>query len=344
MHTGYSGDAFSTYEQLEQVADRQGLDFLISTEHNNLLALHEHKEGWHGHVLTLVGVESTREEGYLLGLNMQRYLRFSHSTDDYLSDVEHQGGFSLIAHPRNPRWSWRAQVDKRILGLEIVDLTDQLNTAPWPEIMTGVLFYPFNTPAALIQLYHRPIETLKMWDSENSRRSFVGIYAADMHQSLRVFGNHLARFPKAEDILPVAHDHVIFSTPFTGDLAQDKPLLYDAIKRGHIYIAVDPLEDATGFFFSARQGDKTAWMGDELPAGHPTDFTVTLPAHFILKDCVINVYHNGEKYASSADIPLYHFQAALSGSYRIEVEVSIPTFWGFKKRIVWIYTNPIYLR
>ncbi len=342
-HTIYSRNAFGSYKALAELGNRCHLDFLITTEHNNLLALKDHQEGWHGRMLTLVGIESTRKEGYLLGLNMRHYITNDISTDAFLLQADQQGGFAIIAHPKNSRWHWRGKIDERIVGQEILDLTDQFNAASVMAIMTGVLYFPLNVHAGFIQIYQRPAQALKMWDEETSQRHFVGIYAPDVHQSLRILGRHLLRFPKADDVLPIAHNHVILPTSFTGDFAQDKPMLYDAIRKGHLYIGVDSLQDATGFFFWARQGDKTAWMGDQLPAGVKTDFFVTLPQRLGLKNIVINVYHHGQKIARSI-ASAYAFQATLPGAYRIEVEVDIPTFWGLKKSIVWIYSNPIYLR
>ena len=342
-HTIYSGDAFGTYEKVAELGNLYHLDFLISTEHNNLQALDDHKEGWHGRMLTLVGIESTRKEGYLLGVNFNKYTTEYDSTGAFLTEVTRQGGFTIIAHPKNPRWRWSGNIDQRIIGQEIVDLTDQFTVAAPMDVVRGFLYYPFNIPAAFIQLYQRPAEALKMWDEQTSQRHFIGIYAPDVHQSIRIWGRHMVQFPKTDVILPIAHNHVILTSSFTGDIALDKPMLLDAIKKGRIYVALDSLQDATGFFFSARQGEKTGWMGDELPAGVNTDFNVTLPAYFGLKNLVINVYHNGQKIASSQGVS-YAFQAALPGSYRVEVEVDIPTFWGLKKSVVWIYSNPIYLR
>jgi hypothetical protein len=342
-HTEYTRDAFGSYQDLATIGNQFHLDFLISTEHNNLLALYNHEEGWHGRMLTLVGIESTRKEGYLLGINFHRYTTHDLPTDSFLSEVSRQGGFTLIAHPKNPRWHWRGNIDDRIAGQEIIDLTDQFTTASVLSIVTGILYYPFNKPAGFIQVYHRPVNALKMWDQVTAQRHFIGIYAPDVHQSLRLWGKHIIRFPRAEDALPIAHNHVILRTPFTGNFVPDKTMLLDAIKQGQLYIAIDSLQDATGFFFSARQGDKTAWMGDQLPAGFKTDFFVTLPEPLGFKDTIINVYHNGQKIFSNT-ASAYTFQATLPGAYRIEVECEIPTFWGFKKNVVWIYSNPIYLR
>jgi hypothetical protein len=342
-HTEYTRDAFGSYEDLAELGNRCQLDFLITTEHNNLSALKAHKEGWHGRMLTLVGIESTRKEGYLLGVNFYSFTTHDLPTEDFLSEVSRQGGFTIIAHPKNPRWHWRGNIDERIIGQEIIDLTDQFATASPLAFLTGILYFPLNKPAGFIQVYHRPADALKMWDDVTAQRHFIGVYAPDVHQSIRLWGKHFIRFPRAEDVLPIAHNHVILRTPFTGDFVQDKAMLLDAIKQGRLYVAIDSLQDATGFFFRARQGDKTAWMGDQLPAGPKTDFYVTLPGPLGLKNITIDVYHNGEKIAGSA-ASSFTFQAALPGSYRIEVECKIPTFWGLKKSVVWIYSDPIYLR
>jgi hypothetical protein len=342
-HTEYTRDAFGSYQDLAKLGNLYHLDFLISTEHNSLLALYDHQEGWHGRMLTLVGIESTRKEGYLLGVNFLRYTTRDLPTDTFLSEVSRQGGFTIIAHPENPRWHWRGKIDDRIVGQEIVDLTDQFATATPLSIMTGILYFPLNKPAGFMQIYHRPENTLKMWDELTAQRHFIGVYAPDVHQSIKIWKNHYFHFPRAEDALPLAHNHIILRTPFTGNFVQDKSILLDALQKGQLYIAVDILQDATGFFFSARQGDKTAWMGDQLPAGIETTFLVTLPPRLGLKNTVINVYHNGKMIFSNAGTS-YTFQAMLPGSYRIEVQCEIPTFLGFKKKVTWIYSNPIYLR
>ncbi len=342
-HTEYTRDAFGSYKDLARFGNQCNLDFLITTEHNNLLPLRDHQEGWHGRMLTLVGVESTRKEGYLLGVNFYKYTTHDLPTDDFLTEVETQGGFTLIAHPKSPRWHWRGDIDGRIIGQEIIDLTDQFATAsPW-AVTAGALYFPFNKSAGFIQVYHRPADALKMWDDLTAKRHFTGVYAPDVHQSIRLWGRHVLRFPRAEDVLPIAHNHVIFRTPFTGDFPKDKALLLDAIKQGRLYVAIDSLQDATGFFFSARQGDKVAWMGEELPAGMDTNFFVTLPPRLGLMDVAINVYHNGQLISKGTGAS-HTFQAKLPGSYRIEVECEIPTFWGQKRNVTWIYSNPIYLR
>lgn len=344
FHTNYTGDATGSYEEIAGIANRQHVDFMIATEHNNLLALYEHKEGWYGKALFLSGSEITRPEGYLLGLNLRRFpIARSASTDKVLSEIAAQGGMAIIAHPESPRWRWKMKYDPRIIGQEILDLTDQLNTASPLAISAGALFYFINRAAAFMQLYHYPAETIRKWDSETRRHNFVGIFAPDFHQELRLFGYPLFALPRAEDMLPNAHDHIVTAAPFTHDFRHDKSLLYDAIGKGHLYVSIDLLQDASGFFFSARQGGKVAWMGDQLHAETKTDFLVTLPSTVALNNVSIHVLHNGVEIGRSTS-PAYRFQADQAGAYRVEVEAEIPTFWGWGRSVTWIYSNPIYLR
>jgi len=213
-HTDLSGDSFGTYKDLADISNRYHIDFLITTEHNNLMALERHEEGWYGHMLMLAGIESTRKEGYLLGFNVLKYTTRLAPTDAFLAEAARSGGFTIVAHPKNPRWHWRGGIDQRIVGQEILDLTDQFNTAPLWLILKGALFFPFNPPSGFIQIYQRPSETLKMWDEETAQRHFTGIYASDAHQSIRLLGKHMICFPRADYILPIAHNHVILPAPF----------------------------------------------------------------------------------------------------------------------------------
>ena len=347
-HTDYSKDCTGTYEQAAAIGNRQQVDFMIATEHNSLQALADGKEGWHANTLILTGVEITRpgekHNSYLLGLDLKHYANTrADSTGKVVSDIAAQGGLALIAHPRNPRWSWTGPIDPRIAGMEILDMTDQWYTVSPGAFLQGLMKYPFDRLAAYLQLYSRPEKTLKAWDLITRDRDFVGVYAPDFHQSILLPGGGRLRFPRVRDVLPIAHDHIISKTPFSGKLARDKAMLYDAIRRGHLYVAIDMVQDATGFLFSATQGKKSAWMGDRLPAGRDTSFSIHLPEHPGLKNVVTRVYHDGEEIFTSSD-DVSRFQARLPGAYRVEVETEVSGFMGLGKKLVWIYSNPIYLR
>ncbi|MHB8483342.1 MAG: hypothetical protein ACYDBV_11515, partial [Nitrospiria bacterium] len=216
-------------------------------------------------------------------------------------------------------------------------------TARSVNLLSGLIFYPFNSSAAFIQLYERPVETLNGWDRRNRKEKMVGIFAPDFHQAVRVSSRYKIPFPKAEKVLPIAHDHILLKTPFSGNFPEDKKNLYDAVRKGHLYFSMDILGDASGFLFSAKQNGQTVWMGDQLSAGQSATFLVKLPEHHHFKDLTVHLYRNGQEVSNSRNANLA-YESKEEGAYRVEVEVEVPAFlWGTRK-VTWLYSNPVYLR
>lgn len=344
FHTNYSGDATGTFEEIARVAGQQKVDFLISTDHNTLRPLEDKKEGWYQNTLVLAGEELSLPEGYLLALNVKNVTRLpGEKTEEVISDIVKQGGLLFIAHPDHPKWKWKIGDDRGMTGEEILDFADQWYTAQPAAVILSLLSYPFNSSAAFIQLYERPEKTLKGWDRRNEKNKMVGIFAPDFHQAVRVSGKVKIPFPKAEKVLPIAHDHVLLKNPFSGNFQEDKKALYEAIQKGHLYVSMDILENAGGFLFSAKQNGQNVWMGDQLPAGQPAVFSVKLPVNHKFKELTTRLYRNGREVSNSREAALT-FETKEAGEYRVEVEVEIPAFWGGTRKVTWIYSNPIYLR
>ncbi|MBI3593545.1 MAG: PHP domain-containing protein [Nitrospirae bacterium] len=344
FHTSYSGDATGTFEEIAKVANRQNVDFMISTDHDTLQPLDDQKEGWYQNTLFLTGEELNVKEGYLLALDIQRHINVSgQEIEKVFENGAAQGGIFFLAHPNHPQWQWKSDREEGCSGQEVLDFADQWYTVEPMARLTGLIYYPINPGAGLLQLYHDPVETLKGWDSRISKKNFVGIFAPDFHQSVKILKGFKIPFPAVDKILPLAHDHILLHSPWTGNLKQDKRDLYAAIRHGHLFFSMDILGNATGFLFSARQEDQVVWMGDQLPAGVKTFFSVELPESAASRKTRIRVIHDGKPIFVTED-KAFHFQSASTGAYRIEVETLMPTFWGNEKSVVWIYSNPIYLR
>lgn len=344
FHTQYSGDATGSFEEIAAIANQQDINFMISTDHNTLKPLEDKKEGWYGNTLILVGEELTRPEGYLLAMNLKNSSNFSgHNTEKIISDIMQQGGLVVIAHTGHPKWKWKGEVGESITGEEIMDFADAWYSAPPGTLLLSLIYYPFNPTAAFMELYKRPVEVLREWDRRNQEHRFIGITAPDFHQSVRIGRDYKIRFPKADKVMPIAHNHVIMRTPFSGNISHDRKILFEALQNGHVYISMDLLGNASGFFFSAKQGNETAWIGDQLSAGRETTFTINLPAAVPFKHFLTHIYRNGVEIAQSAE-PKFNIQDNIAGAYRVEVEVEISTFLGRSRNVVWIYSNPVYLR
>jgi hypothetical protein len=346
LHTNYSGDARGSYRQIARAANQQNIDFLIATDHNNLNAIKDKREGWYGSTLFLTGVESSRPEGYLLGLDIRNYaVKRGDPTENFLKDTARQGGIALIAHPCHRKWGWRGPLDPRMAGMEIINLTDLFHASTISEKIISLLYYPLNSAAAYLELYERPFGALQMWDEITQGRRFVGIYAPDFHQSVYI-GDHVRlHAPSASQVMRFARDHIVSHVAFSGWLETDKEIVYDALRAGHLYVSLDILSNGTGFLFSAKQGSETAWMGDELQGQGETRFTVTVPPASNLRNPMVHAYRNGEEIArGSAPQSTFVFSGSRPGVYRVEVTVEIPTFRGGRREVTWIYSNPIYVR
>jgi hypothetical protein len=306
-------------------------------------AVADGRQGWYDKTLMLTGVESSRKEGFLLCFDVpEQAASSSADTHTLLSRVENAGGLAFLAHAENSHWPWKGVIDDRIAGLEIVDLADQVYDAPLlTKIMAG-LYFPANRLFAFLHLYRRPRSVIALWDRVGAHRNFVGIFASDIHQNLTIFRWRF-KFPRAELTMPFAYNHLLCEKRFSGSWEEDRKIVYEAIRRGHLFMAVELLGDARGFMFSAAQGSKTAIMGDALPARETTLFSIDLPEIESQRDVRVHVYRGGKQILIRDAAP-FTFSSSLPGAYRVEVTVNMPTFWGPKRQVTWIFSNPIYLR
>jgi len=346
VHTTYSDDATGTYEDLARVAGDQGIRFLVVTDHETLKASGDGKQGWRDGVLMLTGVENARPEGHLLGMDVTNAPnRREIPTTAYLQAVEAQDGLSILAHPAHRKWAWEGPIDERIDGIEILDLADQFYAAPLEAKLAAVAMLPVNRMAGYLELGTKAEPALRIWDRITQQRRFVGLYAADLHQAIELWGEEKMVFPPAEDVMRIARNHIVSARPFSGEFTADSALVYGAIRAGHLYVAVDVLGDSTGFMFKASNREAEAWMGDEIRAAPGTRYTVELPVNARRLEAVVRVLRNGIEVAqSAAGQRVYHYVDDRPGIYRVEVTTMVPTAFGPDREMTWIYANPIYAR
>ncbi|TPW06889.1 MAG: PHP domain protein [bacterium] len=346
VHTTYSDDATGTYEDLARVAGGQGIRFVVVTDHETLKAIGDGKQGWRNGVLMLTGVENARPEGHLLGMGISNAPnRREVPTTAYLQAVKAQDGLSILAHPAHRKWAWEGPVDERIDGIEILDLADQFYAAPLEAKLAAVAMLPVNRMAGYLELGTKAEPALRIWDRITQQRRFVGLYAADLHQAIELWGEEKMVFPPAEDVMRIARNHIVSAKPFSGEFTADADLVYGAIRAGHLYVAVDVLGDSTGFMFKASNRGGEAWMGDEIRAAPGTRYTVELPESAQRLEAVVRVLRNGIEVArSAAGQRVYQFVDDRPGIYRVEVTTMVPTAFGPDREMTWIYANPIYAR
>ncbi|MBI3596920.1 MAG: PHP domain-containing protein [Nitrospirae bacterium] len=344
VHTTYS-DGAGTVEEVAATGNRLGIDFLISTDHNTLQPLIDQKEGWYDHLLFLSGEEIGMDGEYTLALGISKTVKGKDREPQAVVDeVRQQGGMAFISHPLHPRSGWVNWGTTGVTGMEIIDAAFFWQKANSLTLLWSLMTYPLNPSYAFLNLYQRPQDVLEKWDEQTQTERVVGIYSADIHGQFRIRKRYHIKFPPPQRVMRLASNHVLLREPFKGDLAHDRKMLYDAIREGHLYFAMDLLGDPTGFLFQGTTGSgERVLMGDELTKKGPVTLTASLGEQFHPESYRIKLFKDGLLVADSSTTPLV-FEAKEEGVYRIEVELHRRSPFLIDQAYAWIYSNPIYLR
>jgi hypothetical protein len=337
MHTTAS-DGAGTHAELAQIAAAAKLDFLIVTDHNVLMKA---EEGWREGVLMLVGEEVHDPDlappgNHLLCLGVTEDVTSLRRDPQALIDAVHaQGGLAFLAHPHErgskllpETYPWRAWTATGYAGVELWNFNSEFKSYA-SGIVKGLL------------LLWRPAwftagpfaETLALWDRLLRERPVVAIGGSDAHALRWRLGPFTLTILPYDLCFRMINTHILTSAPFSGDLAHDRALVLDALRQGHCWIGYDGAAATHGFRFQARQGERTAIMGDALPAGSPVTFEVTLP-----QAGQARLLRDGQVVAAETGDSL-RFESAQPGAYRVAVDRRA---WGRQR--AWIFSNPIYVR
>ena len=344
LHTIYS-DGGGTVEEVAEAGNLSGLDFLVSTDHNTLEPLQDDKEGWYKNLLFLVGEEISMQGGFILGLNISQTIENGRKKEpqSVVDEVQQQGGMAFIAHPLNWRFEWENWDVQGITGMEILDLDDLWRKTNPILLLWGLITFPVNPSYALLNILHKPQDVLDKWDQLTQKNTTVGIYSPDLHDQIRIKKNYYIPFPPREATMPLASNHILLKKPFTGDLSHDKSLLYEALRKGHLYFALDLLGSPNGFIFKGLTTEGEQYlMGDSIDKNKSIILEASLGTHFKPETYHIRLFHNGAMVEIASNQAL-QFKPTHPGAYRVEVEIFWESPFFLKHPYTWIYSNPIYI-
>ena len=320
VHTTYSHDAHGTFEHAVRVANAQRLDYLIITDHNTLRALREGKEGWHGTTLVLIGEEISTRSGHYLALNVHEEVSRRLPTQQIIDEVNRQGGLGFIAHPYFKKRRWTDWSVTGYTGIETYNVAhDTLD-----ENTLRLVLWTLGSPAEpfYLSILDRPYDPLAKWDELIRQRGpLVGIGSSDAHE-IWVFGITFAPY---EDLFQLVRTHLLIrSATLTPEL------VYDALRHGHAYVAIELIADARGFSFTVDDAHTVRGiMGDTITFEPGLHLSVSLPA---IAD--LTLFRDGQAVDTRTD---YAWQIPLiqPGAYRLE---------AIRHGKPWIFSNPIYVR
>lgn len=330
IHTTHS-DGTSTIKQIAKAAKKAGLNWIIITDHNNLTGLKE--EGWHEGVAVIVGEEISPPPGdHYLAFDIKETISEKLHPQEYINEVNKQGGFGFIAHPDEspnrkhnlPPLTWTDWEIKDFQGLEIWNYLSDWGDGFNPK--NGFYDYLFRNYV----LKGPTPKVLNWWDKLNNENNEIvpAIGSLDAHALkyayLKIF--ILKIFPY-KDCFKTITNYIYLEEKLSPNFNEAKKQIYDALRLGNNLIVNriwSQKSDEISFYI--ENDSKKAFSGDKIALHEENILTVKLP-----KIGNIRILHNGK---IIRDVNTYEFQMSdlKTGKYRLEVRY---------KNKPWIFSNPI---
>jgi len=334
IHTTLS-DGHATCAEVAELAAQAGLDLVVTTDHN---VCQPSEQGWHGHVLLLVGEElhdpDDPHHNHLLALGIDRDLAGGGADPQgWIDAVNACGGMAFLAHPvehsspraNEPEIDWLRWDVRGYTGLEVWNYMSEFkgHLANWPVTLLAVY-----APSLVIRGPHP--ETLALWDRLLADGPVYGIAGSDAHGTTYALGPLRRRVLPYEHLFRAVNTHVLLEEEWSGDATRDASLVWGALRRGRAFMAYDGLAPARGFTFAAEDADGLHLMGDILPAGGEVVLQATTPHRACLR-----LIQNGFCVAEQEGTRLV-YRTSAPGAYRVEAYRR----HAFRQR-AWILSNPI---
>ncbi len=340
LHSAYSFDGRTPVTEIIKAANRNGVDFLLLTDHSTLKARDEGFEGWHDGTLLIVGEEIAPRFNHYLAFQLQESVTnagdaLEVSPQTTIDQVAIKGGMGFIAHPDHEgaalfhvkQYPWTDWSVTGYTGLGIWDfMTD------WQKNLSGylraILSYAF--PAFFLR--GPSPSTLARWDLLTQERRVVGIGELDNHDTLkRVLGVNLSIFPYAR-VFRLIRTHVLTTGPLSGNSRDDITTLFNALNNGRVYVALDYYRSSSGFSLLIAEEGRYATMGDTFHLRCSAELSAFVPYRGR-----ISLIRNGTLFHRATGKEL-SVRICEPGVYRVEVSLKVFGYYH-----PWIFSNPIYV-
>jgi hypothetical protein len=329
VHSTYS-DGQGTVAQIAAAARRDGLDFVVLTDHN---VLNPSAGGVIDGVLIVSATEESTAHGHVISLGASRALnddekeRGGHG----LRRIRDLGGVPLLAHPynrRNPFTDW-TEVGVAA-GLETLSYDDLWREAVHDPLgrglLVGALELPFNPRLAVAQLIRRPSAELLAFDALRQSTDLAQLCAVDAH-GLPAYAPVLGTMSMYLDDLP------------PGPL--DPRLVAERLESGRAYCTLDVIGSGAGFGFKAVAAGTEAFEGMKAPFAAQS-LRIEPPAPPLPKGVEAHLFRDG---VDLGVVPVgLGIPAAGPGDYRVEIWAPLPGAFYDGPLVPWILSNAIRLQ
>lgn len=127
--------------------------------------------------------------------------------------------------------------------------------------------------------------------------------------------------------------HICTKEPLSGNSKKDIPLLFDSLRYGRCYAAMEYFQPAKGFSFVVVQNNEEYSMGDTLILGDRAQIVITLPVV-----ALVRIIKNGTLRHEETNTNI-NLGIEETGVYRVEVYLK-----GYGKYRPWIFSNHIFVK
>lgn len=335
LHSTFS-DGSLPISEIVPIGEQKGLDFLMFSDHHTLEPKRKGLEGWYGKILVLIGYEinDPDEINHYLAFRLNEEVKPGISAQEYVKEVNRQGGIGIIAHPaekRNsieayPPYPWTAWDAEGFDGIEIWNQISE-----WLEGVTRSNFL-WRVWHPLRSIRFPVWEILQRWDKLNKKRRVVGIGGIDVHAYvMKILGFIKFEIYPYKVQFKSIRTHFLTEKPLKQDgntlpFKEAEKQMYQALSLGRCFVSNYYLGDARGFqFYSMKSGNRYP-MGSRTDLSADTELYVTTPS-----SGKIRLLCDGKVVGFNKGKDLF-MKVEKEGVYRVEV---------FKGRKGWIYSNPI---
>lgn len=340
IHTTRS-DGHGDKPAVAAAAARAGVTFVILTDHGDGTRPPDAPAYVDG-VLVLDGVEISTDEGHYVAFDMPRApYPLGGGAEAVAEDVARLGGFGVAAHPDSLKASLRWTSGAPIDGIEWLNLDSEWRDESRLRLARAGIAYFLRPGPALAMMLDRPV-TLDRWTGLTPRRRVVALAAADAHGGVgrraEDPGRSLAGavgIPGYEASFRAFTNRVVLDTPLTGDATADARAVYDALREGRVFSAIDGLAGPALLDFWVESGLDRTPMGAALP--EDSDATIFAKA-LVPAGGEMRLLRDGRVVTTSSG-ELRTVLTGATGAYRIEVHV--PGAPG-TPAVPWLVSNPIY--
>jgi cold shock CspA family protein len=341
FHSAFSFDGHVGLDKIIDAAAKNGIDFLMLTDHDHLKARDEGWEGWNGKVLLIIGEEIAPRFNHYLAFNIDKPIERPEDAEGrepqkYIDAVNASGGFGFIAHPDHEgtktfhvkHYPWTDWSVDGYAGISIWDfMTDWQSSLK--RYLPSLISYFF--PAFFLRGPRR--RTLERWDSLNQTKKIVGIGELDNHGSIVKIGIiKIAAFP-FNRAFKFIHTHICTKEPLSGNGQKDISLLYNSLHHGCCYTAMEYFQASKGFSFIITQNNKEYSMGDLLVLEAEAELCISLPV-----PALVRIIRNGILLAEETNKKIT-LSISETGVYRVEAYLK-----RYGKYRPWIFSNPIFVK